>query len=40
MEKMPMRNSLVLLLTRYLGYQMKEGEMDSACGIQGFGWET
>jgi hypothetical protein len=28
-------------LTRYcLGYQMKKYEMGSACGTQGFGWET
>jgi len=40
-EKMPIRSSLVSLLAIYcLGYQMGEDEMGSACGTQGFGWET
>jgi hypothetical protein len=40
-EKLPVKSSLVLLHTRYcLGYQIKEYEMGSACGTQGFDWET
>jgi len=40
-ENMPMRSSLVSLLTIYcVGYQMEEDEMGSACCTQGFGWET